>query len=160
MSNMKIRGQAAVEFLITYGWAIMAAMIVIGALAYFGMTNPAASLPDKCTFSNGFDCKDYQINSTALKVMIINTGGETVYGTGPNSTINVSLTDNMQQCNITGGNPTLLDPDVQMEVVCNNVPGAPYNVKEKAKVKITIIYARNPTGYSQTALGEIYATVQ
>ena len=33
MTNKK--GQAAMEFLVTYGWAIMAAMIVISALTYY-----------------------------------------------------------------------------------------------------------------------------
>ena len=34
------RGQAAMEFLMTYGWAILAAIIAIGVLAYFGVFNP------------------------------------------------------------------------------------------------------------------------
>jgi len=34
------RGQAAMEFLMTYGWAILAAIIVIGVLAiYFRQDN-------------------------------------------------------------------------------------------------------------------------
>lgn len=35
MQNKK--GQAAMEFLMTYGWAILAAIIAIGVLAYFGV---------------------------------------------------------------------------------------------------------------------------
>jgi hypothetical protein len=35
------RGQAAMEFLMTYGWAILAAIIAIGVLAYFGVFNPS-----------------------------------------------------------------------------------------------------------------------
>ncbi len=34
------KGQAAMEFLMTYGWAILAAIIAIGVLAYFGVFNP------------------------------------------------------------------------------------------------------------------------
>src|SRR3989344_7728085 len=34
------RGQAAMEFLMTYGWAILAAIIAIGVQAYFGVFNP------------------------------------------------------------------------------------------------------------------------
>ncbi len=40
MINEK-RGQAAMEFLMTYGWAILAAIIAIGVLAYFGVFNPS-----------------------------------------------------------------------------------------------------------------------
>lgn len=37
---MNKRGQAAMEFLMTYGWAILAAIIAIGVLAYFGVFSP------------------------------------------------------------------------------------------------------------------------
>lgn len=33
------KGQAAMEFLSTYGWPILAAIIAIGVLAYFGVFN-------------------------------------------------------------------------------------------------------------------------
>ena len=42
---MQKRGQAAMEFLMTYGWAILAAIIVIGVLAYFGVLSPDKFLP-------------------------------------------------------------------------------------------------------------------
>jgi hypothetical protein len=157
--HRKKNGQAAIEFLVTYGWAIMAAMIVIGALTYFGVTNPATSLPDKCTFSNGFECKDYQMNSTALKLKLINIAGQTVYG-DVNNNITANLTDTGIGCDITGGNPSYLDPESEMEIICNNIPDAPYNTKEKAKLKLTINYLKTPTGYNQVALGEVYTTVQ
>ena len=31
------RAQAALEFLMTYGWAILVVLVSIGALAYFGV---------------------------------------------------------------------------------------------------------------------------
>ena|SRR3989344_4773320 len=37
---MNRKGQAAMEFLMTYGWAILAAIIAIGVLAYFGVFSP------------------------------------------------------------------------------------------------------------------------
>jgi len=37
LSNKQKRGQAAMEFLMTYGWAILAAIVAIGVLAYFGV---------------------------------------------------------------------------------------------------------------------------
>src|SRR3989344_9416178 len=36
---MKRRGQAAMEFLMTYGWAILAAIIVIGVIAFYILPN-------------------------------------------------------------------------------------------------------------------------
>ena len=53
------RGQAALEFLMTYSWAILVVIIIIGALAYFGVLNPQSLMPDKCTLTAGFSCDDY-----------------------------------------------------------------------------------------------------
>ena len=61
--SMNKRGQAALEFLMTYGWAILVVLVVIGALAYFGVLNPSILLPEKCTLTTGLACKDHQIDS-------------------------------------------------------------------------------------------------
>lgn len=58
----KKRAQAAMEFLLTYGWAILVVLVVIGALAYFGVLNPSKLLPGKCLFGPGIGtCDDYAI---------------------------------------------------------------------------------------------------
>ena len=54
-------GQAAMEFLMTYGWAILVVLIAIGALAYFGVLSPQKFLPQSCTLSPGFACSDFAI---------------------------------------------------------------------------------------------------
>jgi hypothetical protein len=158
MMKSQRRGQAAIEFLVTYGWAIMAAMIVIGALTYFGITNPTTSLPDKCIFSNSFECKDFQITNDTLRLKVINTAGETIYG-DPSKNITANMTDTDAGCTVVGA-PSYLDPEAEMEIVCLNPPGSPFNTREKAKVRLTINYQKTPTGYNQVSLGEIYSTVQ
>jgi len=44
------RGQAAMEFLMTYGWAILAAVIVVGVLWYM-IGNPANLVGDRATLN-------------------------------------------------------------------------------------------------------------
>ena len=41
------------EFLMTYGWAILVVLAAIGALAYFGVLSPDRFLPEKCTLPSG-----------------------------------------------------------------------------------------------------------
>ena len=53
------------EFLMTYGWAILVVLVVIGALAYFGILNPATLLPERCEVQMGLYCKDHLINTSA-----------------------------------------------------------------------------------------------
>jgi len=47
------KGQAAMEFLMTYGWAILVVLVAIGALAYFGVLSPEQFLPEKCIIASG-----------------------------------------------------------------------------------------------------------
>jgi hypothetical protein len=55
---MSKKGQAAMEFLMTYGWAILVVLAAIGALAYFGVLSPDKFLPEKCLGSAGLDCTE------------------------------------------------------------------------------------------------------
>ena len=50
------KGQAAMEFLMTYGWAILVVLAAIAALAYFGVLSPAKMLPERCIGPSGLDC--------------------------------------------------------------------------------------------------------
>lgn len=59
---MKKKGQAAMEFLMTYGWAILVVLVAIGALAYFGVLNPGRFLPSSCTITPGISCEDFVVN--------------------------------------------------------------------------------------------------
>ena len=48
--KMKRNGQAALEFLMTYGWAVLVVLIVIGAIAFFlSANNPTDLIPEQCT---------------------------------------------------------------------------------------------------------------
>lgn len=58
------RGQAAMEFLMTYGWAVLVVLIAIAALAYFGVLNPAKFLPSSCTIAPGIGCEEFKIAET------------------------------------------------------------------------------------------------
>ncbi|MFH1849193.1 MAG: hypothetical protein ABH879_03310 [archaeon] len=68
------RSQAAMEFLMTYGWAILVVLVVIGALAYFGVLNPQQFLPRKCQFAQGLVCMDHQLKSGGQSQVILNNG--------------------------------------------------------------------------------------
>lgn len=58
------KAQAAMEFLMTYGWAILVVLAAIGALAYFGVLSPDRFLPSKCVVTGGFTCTEYKLDGT------------------------------------------------------------------------------------------------
>ena len=59
------KSQAALEFLMTYGWAILVVLVAIGALAYFGVLSPDKFLPSKCTLPAGIACSDFKVTAGA-----------------------------------------------------------------------------------------------
>ena len=75
---MNRRGQAALEFLMTYGWAILVVLIAIGALAYFGVLNPSKFLPASCVLFPGISCSDFKINTTDITIIARNGLGDSL----------------------------------------------------------------------------------
>lgn len=86
---MQRKGQAAMEFLMTYGWAILVVLAAIGALAYFGVFSTGSLLPDRCTAAAGFSCVDMKVDSTddEVRFAIIQNTGENI------GNVTVTLTD-------------------------------------------------------------------
>lgn len=74
------RGQSALEYLVTYGWAILAIVIIAGVLWYFGIFNPARYAGEKqCAGFSSFVCQDFRINTSgALTIVLNNKVGGTV----------------------------------------------------------------------------------
>jgi hypothetical protein len=73
---MKKKGQAAMEFLMTYGWAILAAIIVIGVIAiYF---RPSTLTTEQVIVTAPFYGVGAAVGSTTVDVEIRNNGGETL----------------------------------------------------------------------------------
>ena len=69
------KSQAAMEFLMTYGWAMMVGAVVIVGMSYFGLFNLDTYLPTKCDFPVGFSCKDFSVLSTSVEFSIKNNLG-------------------------------------------------------------------------------------
>jgi len=70
------KGQAAMEFLMTYGWAILAAVIAIGVLAYFGVFSPGKYVTGNAIVNPPFYVNAYNIKSAGVTIEIKNNGGE------------------------------------------------------------------------------------
>jgi len=70
------KAQAAMEFLMTYGWAILVVLLAIAALAYFGVLNPGKYLPSSCTLGSGLSCNDFKVETNTVTLVITNGMGE------------------------------------------------------------------------------------
>ena len=72
---IKNKAQAALEFLMTYGWMILVVLAAVAVLAYFGVLSPDRFLPAKCQLPAGFACTDFKLESTQMTVVIRNGVG-------------------------------------------------------------------------------------
>lgn len=59
------RAQVAVEFLSTYGWALMMAAIAIGSMSYFFLSSPDTLVPQRCEFQTDFVCEEFGFFETS-----------------------------------------------------------------------------------------------
>ena len=74
------KGQAAMEFLMTYGWAILVVLIAIGLLAYF--IKPQSLLPEQCILNAPLSVEGgisgCKADTTGVTLMIRNGGDRKV----------------------------------------------------------------------------------
>ena len=162
--NASTKGQAALEFLTTYGWAILVILIMIGTLAYFGILSPSKVLPSRCNMGAEFQCMDYQISATAdtFKLRIKNGIGE------PVSISAITLgSEGSTQYSCTLTDPASLPYTMNSSGIadfawgtCNSAT-AGFVTGEKGKVLVTISYNSLSSGnsYSNQARGDVYAGV-
>jgi len=140
------KGQAAMEFLMTYGWAILVVLAAIGALAYFGVLSPDRFLPEKCTLPSGIACLDFRYTGTAIELSIQNGAGFDMSG--------VSVTVNGTGCNVVGtGQDTLTNGETQNYLMTC----APSSGKFKGDVYFA--YTNQQTGMQHSKIGEVIVKI-
>jgi hypothetical protein len=81
---MDRRGQAAMEFLMTYGWAILAAIIAIGVLAYFGVFSPGKYTTGSTVLNPPFYANAWNVKPAEINIEVKNNGGEKLFITAVN----------------------------------------------------------------------------
>jgi uncharacterized protein (UPF0333 family) len=101
---MDKKGQAAMEFLMTYGWAILAAIVAIAALAYFGVFSPGKLVADAVTLSAPFSAKAATASTTQIQIELLQNLGETINVT---SVAVGSCTPITPNTNLASGNTTV-----------------------------------------------------
>ncbi|MGB9703642.1 MAG: hypothetical protein ACPLXS_02950 [Candidatus Micrarchaeales archaeon] len=154
--------QAAMEYLMTYGWAILIIGLAIGVLYSLGLFNPSSIAPSYCVFSGGaFLCKPFSIDANGYLSLTLTSnypnpinvtqiacnawgnlsyaytipGGVVLY---PPSTY--SLPSNVLQCRDRNGNVVT-------------------GVKTLYKGKIVVAYRDLVNNFKYTAVGDIQTTL-
>ena len=81
IGNRNFRAQSAMEYLMTYGWAILIIAVVLAALYSLNVFNAGASLGggNPCIGQSGISCSKALLTSTGLLSFTIGNGGASIF---------------------------------------------------------------------------------
>ena len=144
------------EFLLTYGWAIVVVLVAISALAYFGVLTPGKWMPRQCIGPQGLSCIDHEMyvepdpwgtgpDTNKVRIILKNNLGDRIYFTANKITI-----DDSYDCS-SGCNSLLFRMDN------TPIPPSPNNLianGEKFRIEIDTI-VKSSTGENIPS-GDIY----
>ena len=156
------RGQAALEFLSTYGFAFLIILVMVGALTYFGVLSPSNLVPARCLMGENINCKEYQItrgtatNNASMLVSIQNDRGKQIeVNLVSSQAAAAGFGNNSAACTVAGGVATnaIVAPGSRLTVYCNmdalnGVAGSASFPARGEKVKVIFDFQYRETGNS------------
>jgi hypothetical protein len=159
MHNKK--SQAALEFLTTYAWAFLVILIMVSALAYFGVLNPSKLLPDRCNFGSEVSCDKNRMkvdkSDTGPTMALTNNFGTAVKIVGIrviNSNTGIGCTGP-----ITPADDTDWPSGSSITLTATGCGTLIENEKIKFSVEIDYYAVSATPTYTKTVFGEIYSSV-
>ena len=147
------KAQAAMEFLMTYGWAILVVLVAIGALAYFGVLNPGKFLPSSCTLVPGLSCDNFKVKS--------DSSGEIVFTNGLGADLNaVSMKIGTVASSNCAGTITIPDGNTTKCSFASLQGVGSAGSKFKADLTVTYTTGSSPTNVTHSKVGTLITNVE
>lgn len=145
------KAQAAMEFLLTYGWAILVVVVVLVTLVQSGAINTDFLLPDECVLSAEITCVDYSIEGSQITVTLRNNFAQGI------------TIDRIEVKNRKGGScfspvPKSLEPKEKATFVifgCDNTVGG-----NRLYGDLEVTYKRKSVALPKVAAGNIVGRVE
>ena len=145
------KGQSALDFLMTYGWALLIMALVIAGLFALGVFDTGSFIGTRATGFVQISPVGYRVApSGALSVMFKNNAGTDIVITQVNATLGTSTIANSTSVAVADGEQTGTLP-------LGNFAAQP--LSSSYSVKVTIAYNDSTTGFSYTDAGTLSGTV-
>ena len=173
---MSKKGQAAMEFLMTYGWAILAAIIAIGVLAYFGVFSPGKLVGNQGIVNAPFNMDAFKISALndEISMEVTQNLGESITLLGVEAGFNSTLVSPAAGlCSITSSTPGVTaDADAngvadaqwtsgtKVTFVVDCTVGAGWAVGDQIKSDIKVTYRKAGSSLDQQSTGSVRGTSQ
>lgn len=141
------KAQAAMEFLMTYGWTLLVVLMAGAALVYFDVLNPGKFLPDNCNVQ-GFLCTDFKISAND--------------GDGAQLFLTNNVGDDLEVTKIdVGGKSAIFTTTLQIgKANTFTIPGDFGSSGDRYKKNITITYTTTTSGITHKGGGMITTTIE
>mgnify|MGYP003966384229 CR=1 FL=1 len=149
---MNKKGQAAMEFLMTYGWAILVVLVAVATLSYFGVLDNKGMIPSKCLFSAPVPCVDhsFDLGNEKLTLAMRNNNGFPVEITNSISISSGCSSPTINTINDLVPPQTIANNEIaKIEITCGGLSSG------KFKSDVSLIYNNPNTGLNHSHVGEI-----
>ncbi len=145
--KVSVKAQAALEFLMTYGWAILVVIVAVGAIAYFGVLDPTQFVPETCILEPGVMCLNQKIETDKITLSLAS----------PLQTIIINSVS-VKDCSSSG----LTTEIPQGESAVITIGDSCTNGESRSKFKGTIIidYTEKSTNAAKRITGTLQGKVQ
>jgi len=146
------KGQTAMEYLMTYGWAILAVLVIGGVLYYLGIFSPGTLVGESKTGFSQVDVDQWAIQGgDNISMVVMNRAGETVnietiYITADGSTESTDIGETVN----TGQKTTLTTPA--------GLPNS-YAQGEAYRLDVSIQFNYSSSGLVKNSSGRLTGTV-
>ena len=94
--------QIAIESWMTYGWALLIVVLILGTLAYFGVLSPSNFVASSCSLGTGLICNDFAIQNETVTVALTNGFKKTIHITEIEYKFNTENEDLSHSCFFSG----------------------------------------------------------
>ncbi|MCF7799188.1 hypothetical protein K9M74_04770 [Candidatus Woesearchaeota archaeon] len=153
-------GQAALEFLTTYGWAFLVILVMIGALAGFGILTPSNFLPNRCNFASELSCYEHKLTNNGASgelyatVILLNSIGSTL------NISDITMTSQYGDLDCSAAGTGQVSAGDTIELICDDNGNIFPDAGEKIKIQARVTYTPLGKKLSQTVDGEIFSSIQ
>ena len=144
---MDKKGQGALEFLTTYGWAFLVVLVLIGAMSQLGVFDRIGG--SKCVSTQGFNCEGAQVNDANQKFKFKNTLGADV--AIANASAKVKSTGEIVDCDVPVGT---VNDGSSFEITCAN-SGLTAGKRENLDIQFNYYPATSSSAYSKPSFAEV-----
>jgi len=151
------------EFLMTYGWAILVVLVVIGALAYFGILNPENFLPRRCILGAEISCVDWILQADGKFTVRLGNGIANRITIQEVALDDTGFKNQIGACNVVGTPIDTLNPGQQTQalvVITCTPPAGPLTIGSSIRGYITVKYTDTVTSFPHQVQGDFVTKVE